>query len=217
MEITPPVRQAPQTAANASVPEPERADTAARPAPTRPLLSGQETEFAPPELVSPAITPRGARPLFMSYRREDTAHAAGRLHERLADAFGRDRVFMDIDAVPLGVDFVEHISEQIVGCSAVIVMIGRQWLTVTDRKGLARLFTESDFVRTEVSAALRLNVPVIPVLVDDADMPTPEELPDDLRPLSRRNGIELSATRWRTDVERLIKELDWVMKPSSGS
>jgi len=150
--------------------------------------------------------------LFICYRREDTQDAAGRLHDRLTDAYGDDRVFMDIDSVPLGVDFVDHVTEQIGRCTAVIVMIGRQWLTTEDKRGRKRLETESDLVRVEVSAALQRKIPVIPVLVQDADMPRADDLPDDIRLLARRNGIELSATRWKTDVERLIKELDRVMK-----
>ena len=52
--------------------------------------------------------------------------------------------------------------------------------------------------------------------VQNAAMPQAEDLPNDIRRLARRNGIQLDAARWRTDVERLIKELDRVMKPSTG-
>ena len=155
--------------------------------------------------------------IFLCYRREDTQDAAGRLHDRLVDTYGRDRVFMDIDSVPLGIDFVEHVTEQIGKCSAVIVMIGKQWQTIKDKKRRRRLDNDDDLVRAEIRAALQQKVPVIPVTVQNAAMPQAEDLPDDIRLLARRNGIDLSATRWTTDVERLIKELDRVMKPSSGS
>jgi hypothetical protein len=162
-------------------------------------------------------TPPQDPTVFLCYRREDTQDAAGRLHDRLVDTYGHDRVFMDIDSVPLGVDFVEHVSGQISRCSAVIVMIGKQWLRAKDKGRRRRLDNEDDLVRTEVAAALQQGIPVIPVFVQDAEMPRSDELPENIRSLSRRNGISLSATRWRTDVERLIKELDRVMKPSSGS
>ena len=155
--------------------------------------------------------------LFLCYRREDTEDAAGRLRDRLADAYGAARVFMDIDSVPLGIDFVEHVTEQIGKCSAVIVLIGKQWQTIKDKKRRRRLNNEGDLVRAEIRAALQQKIPVIPVTVQNAAMPHPEDLPDDIRLLARRNGIELSAIRWKTDVERLIKELDRVMKPSTGS
>lgn len=163
-------------------------------------------------LVETHLSPRELPLIFLCYRREDTQDAAGRLQDRLVDAFGSERVFMDIDKVPLGIDFVEHVSEQIRKCSAVIVMIGKQWHTIKDKKRRRRLDNEDDLVRTEIRAALQQKIPVIPVTVQNAAMPQAEDLPDDIRLLARRNGIELSATRWKTDVERLIKELDRVMK-----
>jgi hypothetical protein len=162
-------------------------------------------------------TPARAATLFLCYRREDTQDAAGRLHDRLVDAYGAERVFMDIDSVPLGIDFVEHVAEQISRCSAVIVMIGRQWLKLKDKRRRRRLDNDDDLVRVEIAAALTQGVPVIPVLVQDVSMPEQELLPDNIRPLARRNGIALSATRWRTDVERLLRELDRVMKPSGAN
>ena len=156
--------------------------------------------------------PEPATTLFLCYRRDDTQDAAGRLCDRLFDAYGPERVFMDIDSVPLGIDFFDHVTQHVSRCSAVIVMIGRQWLSIQDRRGRRRLETEDDLVRAEVAAALEQKVPVIPVLVQDAEMPHADDLPENIRLLARRNGISLSATRWRTDVERLIKELDRVMK-----
>jgi hypothetical protein len=152
------------------------------------------------------------RTLFLCYRREDTQDAAGRLHDRLVDAYGPDHVFMDIDSVPLGIDFVDHVTDQISRCSGVIVMIGRQWLTATDVRGRRRLDFEDDLVRTELAAALERKIPVIPVLVQDATVPASEDLPPNIKPLARRNGINLTGAAWKAGVERLIKELDHVMK-----
>jgi hypothetical protein len=167
-------------------------------------------------LVEARLNPNSPRELpriFLCYRREDTEDAAGRLHDRLVDAFGPERVFMDIDSVPLGIDFVDHVAEQIRKCSAVIVMIGKQWHTIKDKKRRRRLDNEDDLVRAEIRAALQQKIPVIPVTVQNAAMPQGDDLPDDIRLLARRNGIQLDAARWRTDVERLIRELDRVMKP----
>jgi hypothetical protein len=130
----------------------------------------------------------------------------------IIEAYGPERVFMDIDSVPLGIDFVEHVTEQIGKCSAVIVMIGKQWHTIKDKKRRRRLDSPDDLVRSEIRAALQQKIPVIPVTVQNAAMPQAEDLPDDIRLLARRNGIQLDATRWRTDVERLIRELDRVIK-----
>jgi hypothetical protein len=118
---------------------------------------------------------------------------------------------MDIDSVPLGIDFVEHVSQQIARCSAVIVMIGRQWLKLKDKHRRRRLDDNDDLVRVEIATALKQGVPVIPVLVQEVAMPDAADLPENIRSLSRRHGTALSAIRWRTDVDRLIKELDRVM------
>jgi hypothetical protein len=91
-------------------------------------------------------------------------------------------------------------------------MIGRQWLSAADKQGRRRLDLSEDLVRVEIAAALQRHIPVIPVLVHDAEMPSAEELPENIRPLSRRNGIDLSGPAWRGGLDRLIKELDRVMK-----
>ena len=145
--------------------------------------------------------------LFVCYRREDTQDAAGRLYDRLSATYSNARVFMDIDSVPLGIDFVEHVTKQIAGCSAVIVMIGRRWLTVKDRKRRRRLDDPDDLVRAEIRAALQQGIPVIPVIVQNATMPHADDLPEDIRPLVRRNGIQLRAEQWRDGVDRLLREL----------
>ena len=162
-------------------------------------------------LTIPTADHRSRRAIFLCYRREDTQDAAGRLHDRLTAAFGNDRVFMDIDSVPLGIDFVEHVREQISGCTAVIVMIGRRWLTMKDKKRRRRLDDEDDLVRTEIRAALQQKVPVIPIVVQNAEMPTASDLPDDIRPLARRNGIHLRPEQWKEGVERLLKALNKAM------
>jgi hypothetical protein len=151
--------------------------------------------------------------VFVCYRREDAEDAAGRLHDRLVEAYGAECVFMDIDSVPLGVDFIEHVNERVSQCTAVIVVIGRQWLTVEDKRGRKRLHVDDDLVRAEIAAALTQKVPVIPVVVQNASMPDAEDLPENIRPLARRNGIQLRPDQWKGGVERLLKELNKVMRP----
>jgi hypothetical protein len=152
--------------------------------------------------------------IFISYRRADSAGFAGRLYDYLSAAFGDRRVFMDIDDIPPGEDFVRVIRDAVAQCEAVIVLIGPQWVSITGSNG-RRLDDPYDFVRLEVATALaRPGVRVIPVLVNDASMPRAKELPDDLKPLVRRNGMEVSNQRFRYDVDRLIRALGG--KPESG-
>jgi hypothetical protein len=137
--------------------------------------------------------------VFISYRRDDCAGHAGRLYDRLAEHFGEERVFMDIDAIDPGVDFGERIEEAVASCDLFIALIGDDWLDIKDPSGRRRLDDPDDFVRLELAAGLaRSGLRVIPVLVEGASMPASGDLPDDLKPLARRNAFELSDARWRS-------------------
>src|SRR5262245_20100281 len=146
--------------------------------------------------------------LFINYRRDDTRHAAGRLYDHLTTHFSDDQIFMDIDQIEPGEDFVEAINRKVGTCDIAIVAIGPHWLHATDESGKRRLDDEDDFVRMEIVAALQRNIRVIPVLVDGARMPGKHDLPEALAPLSRRNAIELSETRFHADVNRLIEAIE---------
>jgi hypothetical protein len=144
----------------------------------------------------------------MSYRREEAAYPAGWLYDRLADHFGSDQVFKDVDSIELGDDFVEVITRAVGACAVLLAVIGREWLTITDAHGQRRLDNPNDFVRLEIEAALTRNVRVIPILVDGASMPRADELPDSLARLERRQALELSPARFAFDTGRLLKVLD---------
>jgi hypothetical protein len=161
--------------------------------------------------VSAAATEPGsasAPKVFITYRREDTAAHAGRLYDAMVARFGERNVFMDVDMEP-GVDFIERISEAVGACRVLIVVMGPRWATVEDEDGKARIADPEDFVRLEVETALRRpDVTPIPVLVSGALMPNREDLPEEVRAITRRNALELSDLRWRQDVGRLISTLD---------
>jgi TIR domain-containing protein len=145
--------------------------------------------------------------VFISYRREDSAGHAGRLFDAIAARFGDDHVFMDVDLGP-GVDFENRITQTIGQSDVLVVVIGPKWATVARDENRPRLFEPRDYVRLEVETALaRPEVRVIPVLVAGAQMPSAEQLPESLRPLRRRNALELSDPRWRYDTGRLVNSL----------
>jgi hypothetical protein len=146
--------------------------------------------------------------LFINYRREDTAPYAGRLYDRLVARFGKETVFIDIDQIEPGEDFVDAIDRKVGVCDIAIALIGPKWLRVTDAAGKRRIDDSEDFVRMEIVAALERKIRVIPVLVGGASMPQKKDLPEALTLLSRRNAIELSETRFHADVDRLIQAIE---------
>lgn len=149
--------------------------------------------------------------IFICYRRGDSAGYAGRLYDRLKARFGADRIFMDIGAIDLGTDFVEEIEKAVSSCKVQIVLIGRRWLNAKDSQGNRRLDKPEDFVRLEIESALRRKIRVIPALVSGAIMPSSTDLPESLKSLSRRQGIEIDHASFDDDVARLIKTLERIL------
>jgi hypothetical protein len=146
--------------------------------------------------------------IFINYRRADSASAAGRLADRLTQRFGRERVFLDRDAIEPGADFSQKLREAIQAATVVIVIIGRDWLTQRAPDGTRRLDQAADYVRREIETALENHVPTIPVLVEGALLPGAHELPSTIRSLVRLNAHELSDRRWSEDVDALIRSLE---------
>jgi non-specific serine/threonine protein kinase len=145
--------------------------------------------------------------IFISYRRDDAPGHAGRLFDALTDALGAAAVFMDVEAIPVGADFVAHIDDAVAGCRVFLAVIGPRWLTAELSDGRRRLDLADDYVRREIAAALVSDRRVIPVLVQGARMPAPAALPPAVSALGTRNAIELSDGRWRSDVDRLIRAI----------
>lgn len=151
--------------------------------------------------------------IFINYRREDSAASAGRLHDHLAAKFAEEQLFIDVDDIPLGYDFVAHINEQVEQCDVMISVIGRFWAGVEDRAtGERRLLDPRDFVRLEIEAALARDIPIIPVFVDGASTPEPDDLPESLRALTRRHGMRLTHERFRADVAKLSHSLRAILE-----
>jgi hypothetical protein len=145
--------------------------------------------------------------IFINYRREDSIGSAGRLHDRLAQTFGQKNLFMDVDSIPAGVDFVADLNSQVAACDVVLVVIGPNWLDAKDETGQRRLDNPDDFVAIEIAAALARNIRVIPVLVDGARMPKADKLPDAIKPLVRRNAVEVRNAHFGQDAEALVARM----------
>jgi TIR domain len=146
--------------------------------------------------------------IVISYRRADTSAIAGRILDRLAAHYGEASVFMDIDHIPFGIDFREHIHETLQRTDVVLAVIGPNWLG-SGADGVARMQDKSDPVRVEIETALARKTPIIPVLVDGAKMPPSTELPPEFGNFAFLNAAEVATGRdFRTHMERLIGAID---------
>jgi hypothetical protein len=146
--------------------------------------------------------------IFISYRREDSIATAGRIKDRLAKEFGRERVFVDIDDIGHGQDFVEAVNAKIAASKVLLAIIGPAWTNARDADGKRRLDDPDDLVVLEIARGLaQPDMRVIPVLVDGAQMPKAEALPNSLKALTRRNAFELRNTQFESDASRLIQAI----------
>lgn len=148
-----------------------------------------------------------ARRIFINYRRGDSSPTAGRLRDHLAQAFGDNNVFMDVESIPAGADFVDYLKSQIASYDIFLVLIGPDWLQATDESGRRRIENPDDPVTMEITTALAHKSRVVPVTIDGAVMPTADELPDPIKALARRNAIDLRNRHFRSDAASLIAKI----------
>ncbi len=157
------------------------------------------------------------RRVFLSYRREDAAGHAGRLADHLVDRFGQGAVFVDVDSIAAGTDFLDEIEGAMADSEALLAVIGPGWLNSRTATGSRHLDDPRDVVRREIEAALASDVRVIPILVAGATMPGEADLPEPIAALARCNAVELQDRRWREDVDALVDVLEGRERGGTGS
>jgi hypothetical protein len=153
--------------------------------------------------------------VFLCYRRADSSDVTGRIYDRLIAAFGSDAVFKDVDDIPLGVDFRSHIHAALSQTNVFLVIIGPRWAD-TNADGTVRISAPGDHVRVEIAFALQTNIPLIPVLVSGARMPTEQELPRDIGLLIYRNAVPIRPDPdFNNDMDRLVRGIKGI--PEKGT
>ena len=196
-------------------PQPESAEDSTPIAPLEKLIS----VIAPPRIDSSQPSPQESkipRTIFISYRRQDSNDVTGRIYDRLVQYFGRETIFKDVDSIPLGIDFRESLGDAVGKCNLFLAVIGRQWLSSQSESGARRLDDPRDFVRIEIEAAMRRDIPVIPLLVQGAGMPGEKDLPPSLQALVFRNAIPIRPDPdFHHDIDRLIKGVELHFKNNS--
>lgn len=147
--------------------------------------------------------------VFISYRRDDSADITGRIYDRLIEHFSRDIVFKDVDSIPLGIDFRQHLENALSQCRVLLAIVGSDWAGSETAGGKRRIDDPRDHLRLELEIALTRNIPVIPILVRRASIPAEDQLPPSLRSLAYRNGIQVRADPdFHGDMDRLIKGIE---------
>lgn len=157
--------------------------------------------------MAPSATNASPR-IFISYRRSESDDIAHRIYTRLTEHFTREAVFKDIDTIPLGTDFREHILNAVQHCQVLLAIIGPHWLDVRNRQGQRRLEDPQDYVRFEIEAALERNIQLIPLFVGGAPSPQPQQLPPSLEKLAYAHGMALRyGVDFDHDMEQVVTAL----------
>lgn len=154
---------------------------------------------------------RGQRPkIFISYRRDDAKKKADQLHENLERHFGDNSTFMDIEAIEGGHHYRRVIQSALDSCEVFLAVIGPNWLAISDENNVRRLDKKDDWVRFEIEAALkRKDILVVPVLVENATLPQPDELPETLQSLTNEiQAHKVEDNNWDSDVTKLIQIIE---------
>ena len=167
------------------------------------------------------ITP-GMSNIFINYRRDDSETATGRLYDGLCDLYGEEHVFMDLN-IEGGDDWEQKLGEKIGQCRVFLVVIGPTWATITNEEtGERRLDEDDDWVQREIATALKLRkmaktlgfkMRIIPVRVEGAPLPKPEELPIEIKGLLKSQDHELSNKKWGYDRALLNNIIGRIIEP----
>ncbi|MGW1228191.1 toll/interleukin-1 receptor domain-containing protein [Streptomyces sp. NPDC002530] len=152
--------------------------------------------------------------VFINYRRGPRAtDAVHRLRDRLVGHFGEAQVFLDTSSMLPGNRYPDDLRWRVDNCEVLLVTIPEDWLEARDPSGGRRLDRAGDWVRHEIELALAAGKTIIPLLLDAAEPPLPEQLPASIRELSLRHAHRITADNWDAAVDELIATLETLVAP----
>lgn len=156
---------------------------------------------------------RGTGNIFISYRRDDSRFAAGLIYERLKRQYSASRLFIDVDSITGGADFARLLDARLQKTRVLLAVIGDRWLDIRNKGGERRLHDPNDFVRMEISRALQLGITVIPVFLEQAEIPEADGLPADLKPLLERQIRRVRHDTFGSDMSLIVRDIKAALRP----
>jgi hypothetical protein len=146
--------------------------------------------------------------IFMSYRRQDSEWVSLSLFNELKQQFPNDAIFKDFNVIRAGDDFNKAIESNLQSCNVLLVVIAENWLTCKDENGNQRLFLPDDYVCLEISTAIKKEKKVIPVLINNTQMPSAETLPESIKELHKLQAVRINNSNFEMDVFNLANEIN---------
>ena len=150
--------------------------------------------------------PAMAGKIFVNYRRDDSAPHALNVAQYLENTFGKRNIFIDIDRLRAGQEFETVLENKLRQCRVMLAIIGPNWVDARDG-GSRRIDNPEDWVRLEIERALARKIPVIPVLVAGATLPSKSDLPPSLQPLLKHQGATLTTNGFRYEMAGLTRDV----------
>lgn len=158
--------------------------------------------------------------LFISYRRNDSEHAAQRVRACMQAKFGADAVFIDRD-IPPGTDWAQYLHQRLESSSDVIVLVGDAFLRELRRRGSAAEADEQDWLKTEIETALKLGKTIYPVIIGRIDMPDKNDMPVPIRDFANAQAVFAREPAFDAAMAVLGKAIaarhSWIEPPPSGT
>jgi pterin-4a-carbinolamine dehydratase len=144
--------------------------------------------------------------IFISYRRQDTAPIARNLREELQRSF-KNPIFLDTEEIGTGDVWAAEIRNALDSAVLLIVVIGPNWLRNYDEHGRRRIDNREDWINIEIRECLAKGIPIIPLVVNNGQMPVREGLPEEIKNITNFQNFLLRDEHWARDLSALFDKL----------
>ncbi len=147
--------------------------------------------------------------LFISYRPSDSYQITRKIYDELLTEYNINIVFTDVNSIPFGSDFRKVIDQSVAECEACLIIIDQTCLNAADEYGTRCVDNQTDSVRLELESTLQRSIPIIPILVNDASMPDPNQLPLTIQAIAFYKSIVIRTDQnFYEDTNQLVSVIN---------